>query len=60
MENLSHIIHDLNGHVASLSEGIKLLNENKTEEFNKKILTLMENKCNDLMVIIEKLSQRLK
>lgn len=47
MEN-TKIFHDLNAHIASLTEGIKLLEENSSGDFTIKVIKLMEKKCVDL------------
>lgn len=49
--------HDLNGQLASLAEGIRLLQENKNEEFKRTIIKLMEKKCADLKETLKHLSQ---
>lgn len=49
--------HDLNGQLASLTEGMRLLQDNKNEEFKRTIIKLMEKKCADLKETLQSLQQ---
>lgn len=51
------LLHDLKGQIAAITEGMQLLLENSDEEFKKRILQLMDKKCNDLKQVIQTLSQ---
>lgn len=51
------LLHDLKGQIAAMTEGIHLLQENRDEELKKRILQLMDKKCNDLKQAIQTLSQ---
>lgn len=51
--------HDVNGQLASIAEGIKLLQEvEQSQEFKNKIINLMEKKCNELKTAIQNLSMQ--
>lgn len=48
--------HDVNGQLAAIAEGIKLLQEDRNPEFKSKIIKLMEKKCSDLKETIQNLA----
>ena len=49
--------HDLSGQLASLAEGLKLLQENLNMDFRTNIIKLMEKKCSDLKESLKALDQ---
>lgn len=51
-------LHDVNGQLAALAEGIMLLQEDRGEEFKNKVLLLMAKKCQDLKLAVQNLADQ--